>query len=130
MRAALLAAAGLIATPALAQPRQSLFAPSETLHAAGTEPFWSAEIRGGRMVLKTPADERGRATRVRRSEGRGRVVFTGTTRDGAFSLTVTGGRCSDGMSERTYPLTVRMKFPGYAMNGCAWTARRAFKTED
>lgn len=130
MRVLLCAAAVLLAAaPAAAQPRQSLFAPGETLHAAGAEPFWGAEIRGPRMRLTTPADERARSVRVLRSEAKGRVVFTGATRDGPFSLTVSAGRCSDGMSERTYPLTVRMKFRTYTMNGCAWTARRPFRGE-
>lgn len=123
---ALLALAGA----AQAKPAPAPVGPTETFHAAGAEPFWGAEVRGSRMVLETPDSERGRRIQVRRTAAAGRTMFSGRTTGGAFVLTVTRGRCSDGMSERTYPLTAVMKFPGYTMRGCGWTARRPFRMEE
>jgi heat shock protein HslJ len=86
--------------------------------AHGTEPFWSLSITGNRIVYE-PADGYGQriAVTVRPRAIRGGRIYA-TRR-----LTVEirrEGRCNDGMSEREYADTVRVRFGpgGRAIEGC------------
>jgi uncharacterized membrane protein len=98
----------------------------EELYVVGTEPFWSGRVRAGRMVFTTPDNEKGEVVRVSRHSGRRAVVFRGRMAAGAFTMTVWRGQCSDGMSDRTYPFEVTIKFTGNTLQGCGWTTRRPF----
>ena len=93
----------------------------QPLRALGTEPFWGVDITATELVL----------TGVDRPELRiphsGPVVqgttaiFTGTegAAGGPLIVTLIDTDCSDGMSDRTYPLTARVERGAEQLNGCA-----------
>jgi len=98
-------------------------AAAETVHAAGTEPFWSADVAGGRLIYRTPDNQKGEAVPVSRFAGRGGVSFSGELAAGAATLAIMPGRCSDGMSDRSYPFDALLEIDGQIHKGCAWTDR-------
>lgn len=86
--------------------------------AHGTEPFWSLHIAGNRVVYE-PADDYGDriAVTVRPRAIRGGRIYA--TRRLIVEIR-REGRCNDGMSEREYADTVRVRFGpgGRALEGC------------
>jgi len=102
------AACALTAGPAFAQPAASY-------RALGTEPFWAVTIGGGRMVYEDPE---GRRASVRTPRARpmrlGRRYVTPR-----LTVTILRGRpCSDGMSDRLYADTVRVRVNMRLLHGC------------
>jgi uncharacterized membrane protein len=48
------------------------------------------------------------------------AVYASAAEDGtALVVTLIATECSDGMSDRTYPLTARVELGGQTLNGCA-----------
>lgn len=81
--------------------------------ATGTEPFWSATLVGGTLVLDMP----GKASRyfaVSRSTAGGTLRLTG---DGV-QLSATPGGCDDGMSDRDYGQRVQVSLADAVLKGC------------
>ncbi|WP_315764124.1 META domain-containing protein [Sphingomonas sp. Y38-1Y] len=82
--------------------------------AVGTEPFWSLGIADGQMAF---ADAEGRTIAVAAPPAR--PSFNGeryvTPR---LTLDITHVPCSDGMSDKTYPDTVRVTVDGRELKGC------------
>lgn len=99
-------------------------AAGETVRFASTEPFWGGEVRGDRLVWKSPEQPDGTALTVSRFAGRGGLSFSGTLQGKAFTLAVTPGACSDGMSDRRYPFTVMLRLGEEMRSGCGWTDAR------
>lgn len=105
-------------------------APEETVHFTGTEPFWGGEVASGTLRFSTPDDIDGRTFPVERFAGNNGLSFAGTLEGKTFDLMVTPGRCSDGMSDRDYPLVATLKIGGDGVrSGCAWTDRMPFTGE-
>jgi uncharacterized membrane protein len=102
-------------------------APDQEVRFTGTEPFWGGKVRGGSLTYSTPDDIEGDTIAVQRFAGRGGVSWSGTWQGSPFRLAVSEGKCSDGMSDRTYPYVATLRVAGEQRNGCAWTARRSFK---
>jgi uncharacterized membrane protein len=98
----------------------------ETVHFTGTEPFWGGEVSGQTLTYTTPEKQTGEAVTVERFAGRNGVSFSGNLADMPFVMAVTPGKCSDGMSDRTYPFTVTLQVRGEQREGCAWTDRQRF----
>lgn len=108
-------------------------AENEVLHFVGTEPFWGGEVRRTRMTYDTPDNPKGETIRVSRFSSPRGVSYVGSMHgEGRFTMNVwLSGRCSDGMSDRTYPFEVRIKFAGgNELQGCGWTGRRPFRGGD
>ncbi|MEA3041899.1 MAG: hypothetical protein QOC65_1388, partial [Sphingomonadales bacterium] len=91
------------------------------LRAVGTEPFWGARIEGRCVTYSHPDDQAGTRVWTRYAPGPG----GGGTWSGAL-----GGRpfelrtrpqpgCSDGMSDRRYPIAVDLLVGGERRRGCA-----------
>ena len=82
--------------------------------AIGTEPFWDLEIgrelvftdRGNdmRVVQQTPRPINGTAGEIYRTQ--------------RLEVNIVHSRCSDGMSDRTYPDTVQLRVDGREYRGC------------
>lgn len=125
MALALLAAACQAAGPQRADTFSAI-APAETVYLVGTEPFWSGEIAGGEAVWTTPEVMAGTRFRVDRFAGNNGLAFTGRMGAETFDVMVTAGRCSDGMSDRSYPYIATVKLGDRQLEGCAWTDRQAF----
>jgi uncharacterized membrane protein len=88
-------------------------AENETYHALGTEPFWSITIANGRMTFEAP-EERFSVPAPRGQElGDGRIWETRR-----ITLQASNQQCSDGMSDNSYPQTVRAVVDGRTLNGC------------
>lgn len=89
----------------LAKPAQAL----------GTEPFWGVEIRPDLLILTGVDREELRvANPGARMEG-GAAVFAAE----GLTLTLKAAACSDGMSDRTYPLEAEARVGEEVLKGCA-----------
>ena len=90
--------------------------------AVGTEPFWGARTEGRCVTYSTPEDQDGTRIWTRVDSGPQGPVWNGALRGKQFQLSVkpsTG--CSDGMSDRTYPLEAMLRVDGETRRGCAET---------
>jgi len=102
-------------------------AEDEVLRFTGTEPFWGGEVSGNTLTYSTPEEPDGVAIEVERFAGRGGISFSGRLDGAPFDMTVTPLRCSDGMSDRTYPFAVTLEVAQETRSGCAWSDRRPFE---
>ncbi len=88
--------------------------------AIGTEPFWGAKVEGRCVTYSTPEDQKGTRIWTKYTPGLGGGIWTGTFQNKPFKL-VTRAKpdCSDGMSDRTYPLEAMVTVAGEERRGCA-----------
>jgi uncharacterized membrane protein len=106
------------AAPAAAPPSVSDFSRPMTAH--GNEPFWSLSLDGTHLKLTRPdhpdliAETPGAVIQP------GRATWIAKAADGQ-QLTVTFyvSDCSDGMSDRTYPMTAEVVLLDEGLRGCA-----------
>ncbi len=89
------------------------------LKAVGTEPFWAARIDGRCVTYMTPDDQKetasGPSLRARVNR-----VWTGFHANQRFVLrTSPQAGCSDGMSDKRYPIAVSLSVAGEQRSGCA-----------
>ena len=94
--------------------------PANRIRAVGTEPFWGARIEGRCVTYSHPEDQNG--TRVW-------TKFGGTTSNGSWTGSLGGhpfvlrtrpqADCSDGMSDKRYPIAVSLTVGGEQRTGCA-----------
>lgn len=94
--------------------------PDNRLKAIGTEPFWGAEIHGRCVTYSTPEDQQGTRVWTRFSGTAERGQWSGFLDDQVFTLrTRPEPGCSDGMSDRSYPIAVSLTVRGEERRGCA-----------
>ncbi len=98
----------------------------EVLRFTGTEPFWGGEARAAQLTWTTPERPEGVTIAVSRFAGRGGLSFSGTLDGAPLLLAATPARCSDGMSDRTYPFAVTLRIGEEQRSGCAWTDNHTF----
>jgi uncharacterized membrane protein len=93
---------------------------SQPIRALGTEPFWGVEIKPDELVYSgVDRPETKMANPGPRMEG-GAVVIAAKDAGGeAFVVTLRDAECSDGMSDRVYPLEAEVKYKGETLKGCA-----------
>lgn len=93
----------------------------QPLRALGTEPFWGVDISGDEMTFSGADRPTIRAAPARRTVFPDSVVYRGLTESGVeLVVTLEAQDCSDGMSDRTYPLTARVTFgDDIRLSGCA-----------
>ena len=94
--------------------------PANRIRAVGTEPFWGASVEGRCVTYSHPEDQSG--TRVW-------TEFSGSAENGTWSGFLNGRPfvmktrpqpgCSDGMSDRRYPIEVALTVDGEQRQGCA-----------
>ena len=90
------------------------------VRALGTEPFWSVELTGTEMVYTEPDPPEQRAPQPVAAVQGTTVTYESETADGTpLSVTLVATECSDGMSDRTYPLTAMVRLGARSLNGCA-----------
>lgn len=104
----------------------SRIAPGDTVRFTGTEPFWGGQVAFTTLTYSTPENPDGEAIEVERFAGRGGLSWSGRFQDAPFTLAVTPGECSDGMSDRTYPYVATLEVQGEQRRGCAWTESDPF----
>jgi len=93
---------------------------NQPLRAIGTEPFWGVEITPQSLVYSGVDRAEQRATNAGPVIQGTTAVYTAATGSGAaLVVTLIATECSDGMSDRIYPLTARVELSGETLNGCA-----------
>lgn len=93
------------------------------LRALGTEPFWNARIEGRCVTYSNPEDQKGTRLWTRYTPARGGGTWSGSLNGRRFELRIRPGPgCSDGMSDRTYPLAAELTLGGERRQGCAGPA--------
>ncbi|HJR82976.1 MAG TPA: hypothetical protein VJ775_03520 [Sphingomicrobium sp.] len=105
--------------PCLTQEGESV---THKLKALGTEPFWAAEVDGRCITYKTPEDQAGTRVWTHVDTGPQGPVWNGALRGRQFQLIVKPAPppgCSDGMSDKTYPMDAELRVDGEIRKGCA-----------
>lgn len=88
--------------------------------AVGTEPFWSARIDGRCVHYSHPEDQQGTRVWTRYVKGPDGEVWSGALGGRRFELRIKAERdCSDGMSDKRYPLAAKLTVQGEQRQGCA-----------
>lgn len=91
----------------------------QPVRALGTEPFWSVEITSDTLTYTTPEGAPLNAANPG-VEMQGTTAAYKTTANGQpFEITLIATECSDGMSDRVFPLTALVKIGETTLNGCA-----------
>jgi uncharacterized membrane protein len=91
------------------------------LRAVGTEPFWAAAVEGRCVTYSTPEDQKGTRVWARYTPGKGGGgTWAGSLGGQPFELVLSPQPgCSDGMSDRRYPLAASLRVGGERRRGCA-----------
>ncbi len=65
-----------------------------------------------------------------RFAGNNGLGFSGELEDETVQIAITPGECSDGMSDRTYPLNTIVHLANANLQGCAYTSDAPFTGPD
>jgi uncharacterized membrane protein len=86
----------------------------------GNEPFWAVEMTGADLVYSGPDRPEQRAPQPAPALQGTVATWEATTSIGtSLKITLTATDCSDGMSDRTYPLSAIVKVGDETLTGCA-----------
>ena len=92
----------------------------QPLRVLGTEPFWAVEITpAGLTYSGVDRPEQKAANPGPALQGTVAVWTAETEAKAPLVVTLTATDCSDGMSDRTYPLTARVEIGAETLTGCA-----------
>ena len=104
---------------AVAKPSSASAGAEEVSYrATGTEPFWGLSVTQRELRVAFPEPEPSVATTYtveERADGR-------TFKGAAVTAIVTNKACSDRMSDRSYPHTVKVEIGERVLQGCGWPA--------
>ncbi|MEO8175855.1 MAG: hypothetical protein ABI626_04255 [Sphingomicrobium sp.] len=90
------------------------------LKAVGTEPFWAARIEGRCVTYANPDEQAGTRVWTKFNSGLQGGVWIGALGGKPFELrTRPQSGCSDGMSDKSYPIAVALTVNGERRSGCA-----------
>lgn len=93
---------------------------ASAIRALGTEPFWNARIEGRCVTYSHPEDQKGTRVWTRHTPGPGGGTWAGSLGGSRFELRIRPERgCSDGMSDKRYPLKADLVVGGQRRSGCA-----------
>jgi uncharacterized membrane protein len=94
--------------------------PPIELRAVGTEPFWGARVEGRCLTYSHPEDQAGTRIWTRFTGKPDAGEWRGAYGGKIFILrTREHPNCSDGMSDRRYPLAIELTVRGEQRSGCA-----------
>ena len=92
---------------------------SRPVRVLGTEPFWSIEITSDALVYtRVDQPEQRAPNRGVTVQGTVATFTTTTSLNQPLNVSLIATECSDGMSDRTYPLTARVEIGDQTLNGC------------
>jgi uncharacterized membrane protein len=112
------AAPAASASPCLVQDGKPITVAA--IRAVGTEPFWNARVEGRCVTYSHPEDQKGTRVWTRFTAAPGGGTWTGLLGGSRFELKVRPRRgCSDGMSDKRYPLAADLTVGGERRQGCA-----------
>lgn len=104
---------------------------TEPLRVLGTEPFWSVNIDEQALVYEGVERPQQRAPNTGPVlQGATAVWSARTDQDQQLEVTLAATACSDGMSDRTYPLTARVRIGEETLNGCALSVAALTTTDE
>lgn len=90
------------------------------VRALGTEPFWAVELTGTEIVYAGVDRPEQRAPQPRPMVLGTTASFEAETTMGTpISVMLAATECSDGMSDRTYPLSAIVRIGDETLTGCA-----------
>ncbi|QYC10183.1 COG3650 family protein [Brevundimonas nasdae] len=93
---------------------------AKPVRAVGTEPFWRVDItRDGLTYTRVDQPTRRAPNRGVTVQGTVATFATSTDIKEALNVTLIATECSDGMSDRVYPLTARVEIGNDTLTGCA-----------
>ncbi|WP_372708418.1 COG3650 family protein [Brevundimonas sp.] len=96
---------------------------TKPVRVGGNEPFWSIELTGMEMVYSGVDRPEQRAPQPAANVQGTVAAFAGTTTAGnPLKVTLTATECSDGMSDREYPLSALVEIGEETLTGCAASA--------
>lgn len=116
-----------IATPAAPAAVLAGVDLKQPIRALGTEPFWSVELTGSEMIYTAPEPPELRAPQPAPVMQGTIAIYESAIQSQEFKVTLTATECSDGMSDRTYPLSAIIKIGDRTLTGCA-AAKSAIMT--
>ena len=93
----------------------------QPLSVLGNEPFWSIRIADGVASYSDPEMLEGPSAPLGQPQFMGNTaVWKANLSDQTpLIITLTGTDCSDGMSDRTYPLAAKVEMGQRVLSGCA-----------
>lgn len=93
---------------------------NQPLRALGTEPFWAVEITAQNLTYTAVDAAEVQVPNPGPTVQGTTAVYAAAAPDGtALVVTLIATECSDGMSDRVYPLTARVELGAQTLNGCA-----------
>lgn len=95
-------------------------AAEEGYRAIGTEPFWAVTVRNDELLLERPDRPPMRVAVAREVQARS-IDYAGE----GFTMSVTAGPCSDGMSDVIWSDRVQIAFGEGTLKGCGGSRDRA-----
>lgn len=94
--------------------------PEMKLHAVGTEPFWAANVNGRCVTYSHPENIDGTRVWTEFSGSAESGTWSGYLGDQKFLMKTLPQRgCSDGMSDKRYPIAVTLSVGAEQRQGCA-----------
>lgn len=101
---------------------------TQPVRLVGTEPFWGIQLTGSELIYSGVDRPEQKAPQPLASvQGTVATLNTRSATGTVFDITLTATECSDGMSDRTFPLTAVVKVGDETLMGCAASAA-AFAT--
>lgn len=96
---------------------------TQPLRLTGTEPFWGVDVTPQALVYSGVDRPEQRAVNPGPTlVGTVASWETKTDQGADLKILLTAAECSDGMSDRIYPLTARVEVAGETLKGCALPA--------
>ena len=92
---------------------------NQPIRALGTEPFWGISITASSIGYTALEGEPLLGPNPGPTLQGTTATYASTVGDQPIEITLIATECSDGMSDRTYPLTAMVKLGGETLNGCA-----------
>ena len=111
------------ATMAKRAPGQENADPLQVFRAFGTEPFWNVNVEDATLTFTTPEDQAGQVMQGQRRAIDGGVELSGNHAGKAFTLSVSAGECSDGMSDNQYTMVSTFRLGDVEYKGCGEAAK-------
>ena len=94
--------------------------PANAIRAVGTEPFWATRVEGRCVTYMHPEDQTGTRVWTKFSGTAANGTWTGALNGSPFVMkTRPQAGCSDGMSDKRYPIAVSLSVGGEQRSGCA-----------
>lgn len=104
-------------------PGEENAGPLQIFRAFGTEPFWNVNVEDTTLTFTTPEDQAGQVMQGQRRAIENGVELSGTHAGQPFTLTVTAGECSDGMSDNRYTMVSTFRVGDIDYKGCGEAAK-------